>query len=363
VNFFTSSSSGPTAAPGPPYLRWLAGSAAGAFALVWLYLWALPITYQNPDYARWLAKQRMIDACRLGAVAVVGDSRPLVAVVPALLSMPVANLAMTATSPVESYFAVARALACPHPPKLVVIAHTALHFAADPDYWDRGPLFGFLDYADMREVDRLAAGLHDAAGRGASAADALPAWARDWLYRVRFPPFYFASLRGALGDARWWRNWGVLHETERSGGQYFFGNADGYAGLAEDSGMTEFRASPLVDGYFERSLRLLQARGVAVLYVAVPMNQTTYDHVAPGVEAAFLAYLQAKERAFGNFHLAGPALACWPDRFFGDFYAHFNRPGAEAFSRELDDLLRRALAGETAPALPDRCARAVAAEK
>jgi hypothetical protein len=348
--------------PARRYLRALAACAAATFALVWLYLWCLPITYLDQDYPRWLAKQRLIDGCNLGSVAVVGDSRPLAAIVPALMSMPVANLAMTGTSPIETFYAVSRVLGCPHPPPLIVVAHTAPHFAADPDYWSRGPLLGLLAYRELQEVDRAAAMATDDGGRGTGAGEELPRGLRNWLYSVRFPPFYFASMLGALTDFRWWRNWGVLRQAERSAGQYFFGQADGSSALEEESGLAAFRPSPLIDRYFEKTLEALRERHVKVLYVSVPSNQATYDHLAPGVEQALAAYLHGKERAFDNFRVVGPALACWPDRFFGDFYGHLNRRGAEAFSRDLDGALRQAMAGGDPGPLPDRCLRAAAVD-
>ena len=51
------------------------------------------------------------------------------------MPIPVTNLALSGTSPIETYFAVRRALRCETPPKLVVIAHGPLKFSSDSDYW------------------------------------------------------------------------------------------------------------------------------------------------------------------------------------------------------------------------------------
>ena len=70
----------------------------------------------------------MLQRCDLGEVLVVGDSRAAVDVMPALLPVQVTNLAVGGGMPIEAYIAVARALACPVPPRRVVISLDAAHF-------------------------------------------------------------------------------------------------------------------------------------------------------------------------------------------------------------------------------------------
>ena len=149
------------------FMAWLGASFAITFALAWIYVAAMPMAFMSRDHPLWIAKRTMLDQCRLGSVSVFGDSRTLAATVPRVMPIPVANFAMSGTSPIETYFAVARAMRCKTLPKLVLIAHGALKFTSNSDYWVFSAKAGFLDYAEMRAVESNAA---------------------------RFPSFHFDSL-------------------------------------------------------------------------------------------------------------------------------------------------------------------------
>jgi hypothetical protein len=64
------------------------------FAAVWAWVVAMPLAFLDPEYPYWLAKQRMLAACDLGSVLVLGDSRAAVDVIPARLGATAANLAV-----------------------------------------------------------------------------------------------------------------------------------------------------------------------------------------------------------------------------------------------------------------------------
>src|SRR6201747_1869709 len=102
------------------FLVWSALSFVASFGLIWLYVATMPMAFLTEDYAVWVAKRAMLNECRLGDVSVFGDSRAMAGMDPSKMPMPVANLALSGTSPIETYFAVSRALRCPTPPKLVV---------------------------------------------------------------------------------------------------------------------------------------------------------------------------------------------------------------------------------------------------
>jgi hypothetical protein len=89
--------------------------------------------------------------------------------------------------------------------------------------------------------------------------------------------------------------------------------------------------------------------------LTMPINQATYARTPPELRGRFAAYLRDKAAANPGLHVVGPAIPCWPDRFFGDAW-HFNATGADAYSRELGPWLSRALAGEAPGELPDHCA-------
>ena len=71
----------------------------------------------------------------------------------------------------------------------------------------------------------------------------------------------------------------------------------------------------------------------------------------------FAAYLEARPN-IPDLHVIGPAIPCWPDRFFGDAW-HFNAQGAELYSRALGTWLATCLPANRAKELPDLCATAI----
>lgn len=336
------------------FLAWSLAVFTISFALVWIYVAAMPMAFLSRDYPLWIAKRTMLDECRLGSVAVFGDSRTLAGTVPSLLPVPVTNFAMSGTSPIETFFAVQRALRCPNPPKLVVIAHGAMKFMSDSDYWNFSARTGFLDYSDMRAVDRDAARLGDDEIAVLRHGDQLSPVLREALFAMRFPPFYFDSLVNGFILGRWRHNLSAMHAALLSSGHALFGAANGSSEVTSEALATTYATSPLIDLYFSRTIALLAQRGVPVIVLSMPMNRATYERMRPSVSGAFAAYLQEKSKQFSNLRIVGPTAPCWPDRFFGDAW-HFNADGAAAFSAELGGLLRDLLAGADVRELPDRC--------
>ena len=343
---------GPFAAP--RFLTWCLVAFTLSFGLVWLYVAAMPMAFLSRDYPLWIAKRTMLDECRLGDVAVFGDSRTLAGTEPSVMPVPVMNFALSGTTPIETYFAVRRALRCPTPPKLVVIAHGPLKFMSDSDYWDFGARTGFFNYNDMQEVNTDAARLQDDEIAALRHGDQLSPALRGALFSIRFPAFYFDSLVNAFALGRWQHNITAMQAALMSSGHALFGLANGSSDVAGDASATAYATSPLIDLYFSRTIALLAQRGVPVIVLSMPINQATFERMQPSVRQDFAAYLQQKSNQFPNLRVVGPTIPCWPDRFFGDAW-HFNADGAAAFSAALGALLHNVLAGTDVRALPDRC--------
>ena len=336
------------------FMAWFCVAFATSFALAWLYVATMPMAFLSRDYPLWIAKRTMLDECRLGSVAVFGDSRTLAATVPGVMPVAVSNFAMSGTSPIETYFSVQRALRCSTPPKLVVIAHGALKFTSDSDYWVFSARTGFLDYSQMRAVDADAARLHDSELQDLRKGDQLRPALRDFLFAARFPGFYFDSLVNGFVAARLHHNREALRDSLLSYGHALFGTAPGSSGIAAEAHGGSYAASPLVDLYFSRTLALLAKHGVPVILLSIPINHATYAQTSPRLGEQFSAYLQAKAKQYPGLHVVGPAIPCWPDEFFGDAW-HFNARGADAYSRELGPWLRKVMDGGAIRDLPGRC--------
>ncbi|WP_158927994.1 hypothetical protein [Acidisphaera sp. S103] len=340
--------------PSAAFLAWFGVAFVVAFGVVWIYVAMAPMAFLSRDYPLWVAKRMLMDECRLGSVLVFGDSRAMAATVPDVMPMSVTNLAQSGASPIETYFAVRRALRCPTSPKLVVIAHSASKFGGDSDYWTSFARNGFLDYGDMREVDHDAARLHDKEIFDLPSMDHLQPALRDFLFSVRFPPLYFGSLVNGFIAARWKHNHDALHDGLLSSGHAVFGNRSGSSSIAGEGHNPIYKTSPLMNLYFSRTLALLSDRGIPVLLFSMPVNRATYMRMPPEFTIRFEDYLQAEARHFPGIHVVDPVIPCWPDRFFGDAW-HFNAQGATAYSRELGVRLRDVLADGIVRNSPNAC--------
>jgi hypothetical protein len=273
---------------------------------------------------------------------------------PKVMPFRVSNFAMSSTGPVDTYFMVERALRCPNLPKILIISHGPGHFDSYAGFWNEGPLLGFLSYRDLRMVDALTSRFKDNRLKEAVRADGLPSALRDWMYSIRFPPFYFGSVVNAYVGARWWHNQSEYHKAQESRGQALFGTQDGASELAEESKLQTFSVSEVADYFFSSTLDALEKRDVKTMFVGMPMNESTYRRMGSQVNQGFEAYLNTKHKRFPNFSLIGKPAPCWPDALFGDAW-HFNDRGAEAFSQQLGLFLQARLNGNSSSTIADTC--------
>lgn len=205
-----------------------------------------------------------------------------------------------------------------------------------PDlFWERSVRFGLMGRADLAELAAVSAATGDWSVHEARQTDALPPAVRAWLYAARFPPYFFNSVLKAGLFLRWWSNATALEQGLAARGHYFFGTDPGSDGVALDARLAGFAPSPVLDALFERLLTLLEARGMTVWFVPMPVNDATWQAMRPEVNAAFLAYLEGRAARHGNVRVMRPAAPHWPNAWFGDAFAHLNPAGAQRFSQDL----------------------------
>ena len=235
------------------------------------------------------------------------------------------------------------------PPQRVVISFDPVHFARADLFWERTARYGFVDLAELRSLRRTGEQLGDATFAAPHAPDGLPGPVRDLLYAARFPPLYGASLAKGGVVLRWAASRRALTAGLASRGQYFFGIDPGSDVVAADAHLWAFTVLPVLNATFEAMLDALSARGIAADFVAMPLNEATARAVSPMMMAEFAAYLAHAAKGHANFHVVGPLLTAWPDRYFGDAYGHLNPTGAALFSHWFGACLAARMRGA------DRC--------
>ena len=324
------------------YLALLALSALLSFAAVWVWVATMPMAFMDGEYPAWAAKAAMLDRCDLGDVVILGDSRAAAGILPSRLSVPATNLAVGGGEAIEAFAELQRALACPAPPKRVILSLDAGHFVYGDLFWGRSVRYGFMSPADIAALRLASRRTGDNTVYQADGAGGLPGPLRDWMYRVRFPPLYFSSLLHGGGALRWQRNQAAFDATLAARGHYYFGTGQGSDVVAVDGHLAAFRPLPVLDYYFDRLLSALDRRGIETRFIAMPVNEATWRQVRPSVLAGFAAYLASYERRYSHFHVDPDLMPHWPDRFFGDQFCHLNPEGAETFSVALNHRLQEA---------------------
>jgi hypothetical protein len=327
--------------PLPPqqFLALMGGVATVLFALTWLWIAIMPMAFLDPEYPSWRAKQILLAGCNLGDILILGDSRAATAMMPANWRISATNLAVGGGEPIEALAALDRALQCKRLPLEVIISFDAVHFAQPDLFWERTARFGFVNAAEIATLRKVSRRLGDTSIYELRHTDGLPSRLRDAMYRVRFPSLYFSSLAKGGVLLRWPRNRTTLAATLAARGQYFFGTAAGSGIVAADGHLAAFQPLPVLEWYFNRILQQLAARGIPAVFIAVPMNDATAHAVTPGVPAAFRTWLAKYEARYHGFRVAGDVMPSWPDRFFGDGFAHLNPDGAARFNSALERCL------------------------
>lgn len=324
-------------ASGP--LRFLAAAGLtmlGVLAGLWVLTGDFRTGFLAPEYGVWAAKRAMVEGCRLGATVILGDSRMVAGIEPRDLG-DAANLALGGATPIEMYYTLRRALACPHPPRWVVISFSPAQLMGTEYFWQRTALFGFLDFAELEEVRRESRRLGDTSLYSAPNLGDFDAILTDWLYAHHFPSYYISSIVNGRVIGRRAAYHRLRQSVEAQAGHRLYGQDHGTGRAAEEAGMRRFQALPLLDDYFAKLVTLAAQHGVEVDYIAAPWSDATYAHLQPGFKPAFEAYLRGYARRFRNFRLVAP-LTRMADGYFGDPY-HLNAAGAAVFSLRVAALL------------------------
>ena len=324
-------------------------------ALTWAYVLLAPGAFLDDEYARWTAKIQLLDRCDLGELVILGDSRAAVAIAPRQLGIPATNLALAGGTGIEALNVVDRMLRCPIPPRRVILSISGFQLGEIGTFWDKSVRYGLLGWRDLGPLLARSRAIGDMS-LYAGDRDGLPPLMKTVLHGVRFPSLYFNSLVQNGVVLRWSRNQAILRDVLAARGQYWFlgGTGRGSTAIVNEATLPSFNAPPILTDALDTLIARLAARGIAVDFVPIPVNQTSASVARAAYRAELGQYLADLARRHPNFTVLGDAFPAWPDLLFNDRFAHLNIDGTQRFSARLATCLAAAGSGPLADNEPCR---------
>ena len=316
--------------------------AVTIFGAAWPWSYYGRLWFMDPEWAMWTAKLQMLESCELGDTIIIGDSRAMAGLIPTELEGQSTNLAVGGGTAIESYYIARRAMACPNPPKRVIMPLLAIDISRENSlYWERTARFNFLSFSEMEEVRKAALSVSDSHIYSSNRIGTIFDFAANVSHTISLPSYYTAAMANAMLVGRKARNEQELKLTFQTRGQRYFGTEPRSDLPGEDATQRRFSPNALLAYYLDRLLVLLREKNVEVYLVTPPLNPATFHKLSPGVVAAFKDYVGDVARKHPNFHPLGDLVYQWPAENFGD-PEHLNERGAVIWSRKVKDWLAQA---------------------
>lgn len=311
------------------------------FAL-WCYTKFEAMAFMESGYGIWKAKETFIERCDFGSDVYLGDSQADAGIVPHRLSAASTNLALAGGTAIESNFFLRRILACPNPPRRVVLSFGLIALqVVQPFLWETAERYRTLGLTELRDVSTTADMLGDHSYARVETRDGTTGVLRDLIYGLHLPSIYFSALLEGRLFMRRSPNLARFSEVINSRGypnyrQPAIANHERFSQFEKS-----FEALPLQVYYLDTMVNELEQRHIEVDFLITPIDRSEgIDLSAIGQYQAFLAKEQAR---YPSLHILQSDVPLWDSRMFVDG-VHLNNAGAEKFTALLDGCLRSASA-------------------
>ena len=309
-------------------------------ACTWIWVVKEPMYYLDREYPIWVAKSKLAQQNLSGKLVVLGDSRPLVGIIPDRIGSNVVNLALPGSTSIELYYFARRLLANSQRPGAIVISLSPIHFVqAETFFWSQTMSFGYLSPQEANEVRLTSRALKDESIFGPNSPGDIDARLKSFLYTIKFPSYFFPALYASRLYQRHAANEKMLQTVLSTRGQTYFGNNHGSTEPDFESALTSFVPSPLLDDYFNRLLSLLQANNIPVYFLNLPHNTVSDKLYFRGLKEAFVTHLDSFTGRYPDFHVLGDPFPVYPSECFTD-HAHLNELGATRWSDHVAQLFQ-----------------------
>lgn len=323
---------------------------AGTIVVVFGAMWGITALFSNrfvdPEAGIVNAHSAMVARCDVGQVLMLGDSTVNADYLPELIGPHVRSLALGGAHPMESYYILRKALRCPHKPKAVVFAYTPFKLATDLNdggliFWGRAINWHALSWGDAEDARATLRRFGDRKFLGPRSLFDLDARLKIFLYSHSFPPYYFPSFLGYLNAAiRYYehkpggqdigfrhRLWADLYrETLEDYGHHSYGQNAEFEHKDLETGILDYRISPLWDHYLRKAIRELHEQNIDVYFSRSARNAFSVTSYNPKIVPVYEDYLKTLARDEG-LRLLQDRFYVLPSLAFGDD-SHLNTHGA-----------------------------------
>jgi hypothetical protein len=311
------------------YLLLALCTALLALGGVWTYTETRGMHFLESGYPVWKAKHAMLHNCDLGKLVVFGDSRADSSVIPQRLPVQATNMGLAGSTPLENYFYVKSGVGCKQFAGSVMLSFSPGAFEiVQPWLWDNAVRYGILGWTELSQIRDNAALLKDDSYANVRTQLGMTGLLRDLLYAARFPAVYFNSLVEGRILQRFEQNQAKFLEVQKARGYPTYGKG---ALHGMDEAKKAFKPLPLQKFYFERTVRMLDKKGVDMQFLITPMNAEAAQSRESGYLRGYMDYLQGLAKKYPHFHLLQESVPVWSGEYFGDGI-HLNRAGAEKLS-------------------------------
>lgn len=324
------------------FLVFLLGIMALIVGSAWYWVVENPMFFFDHEYPIAKAKGDILNACNIGPIVFLGDSRTLASVIPDKIGASVVNLGIGGASLLDLPFLSRRILACPTPPKAIILSMAFNNFDDQTCFWDRTVRFNVLNVtlSDLARMRRFARRMDDQTVFGTPSPFDIDARLRSFLGIIKFPSYYFgAMINGRLGQ-REQMNKEIYYETIMGKGHHFMGFNNGSWYVEPFTKREHFKLTPFYASFLDETLKLYQKQGIPVYYIGPPYKVTDMELLSPVVRKEFTAVLRDYEKRFSNFHVIGEPFMTLPNIVFSDG-GHVNPKGAMIWSDHLSRVLNK----------------------
>lgn len=296
------------------------------------YIKMFPMNFYNYEFPMWKFQIEQLDDPNISPdVIILGDSRPMAGVIPAVISDKCISLCLTGGSAVESYYVLKKFLTRHKPPETVFISMTPENTRlTNKTFWQRTVKYDFLNMAAAMDVIHKSIELNDMTMNEDGSQH--PLWLnyiKLYLMKAKLLYYYKGDLKANLLVMGLKRNKSVYEQIKKNKGNIHFGKGKDTVKSAIETTKTRFKPSETTGYYYNELIRLCHDNGIKIIISIAPYNKTSYYNIKKQYLADYTDFL-LRLPVNGN-DIIDDIIFYYDDDLFEDA-SHLNEDGARKYS-------------------------------